>query len=446
MTACDEIRSLLSAMIDNELTAEQMTRASDHLRQCSACQREWQSLKSLDAQLRERLVLTGVNGKSIVEKFDNLRSGDSSADDDLRSRSPLGAKRPSTATPVSTATPPFAEKRNIRKTLLVVVAMAASLVGLLALRDQFAWISPVMPQQNAEVDSLETPSSRVVARLVRATGVVEMQLQGSSRWDSVMTTPETPLVQGCRLRTGDSVLCEIETADRAKIRLNETGEVVFRDAGEIELIKGQLWCLASERSGIEIDLSVESKPVPQIASFTCPSESEFQCHTSDQGASCDSVSLDNSLAEMSYGAETCLIEPGETVSINEQRRIARTPNGSVDAKIWQLPLLAVGESIDGELRSALNRLLAPIGMTKVRHMNEEQIRRLGPAGAIPLLAYAVTETGADNLRLRQTAVSLAHDFADQRSIELLKRLAADPDSVISSQAERTLQRISQSLQ
>ena len=89
----------------------------------------------------------------------------------------------------------------------------------------------------------------------------------------------------------------------------------------------------------------------------------------------------------------------------------------------------------------MNVLLAPIGRTKARHLHEQQIRALGPRGAIPLLTYAAGELSDDQLDLRRTAVSLAKDLADGRSIELLQQLSKDSDPYISGKAKATLERI-----
>ncbi|MCA9140513.1 MAG: HEAT repeat domain-containing protein, partial [Planctomycetales bacterium] len=364
-----------------------------HLERCVHCQHDLQSLKAFDAHLQETLVL----------------------EPDLANKIPTVAL---------TDTPNRSSWRVVSVGFAAVAAVAATiLIG--------TW-------------TFNQPSDTrppIVARLVRATGAVEVQLPGSMQWNSVDQDDEASFGVGVRLRTGTSVLCEIETADQAKIRLNEAGEVVIRDSKEIELVRGQLWCLASDQSGIEIDVAVGGAKPPSIASFTCPSESEFQCDAEQSFASCDSVSLQNSQTEMSFGSDVCVIRPGETVSIDGNKQVQLKPSANAETKVWQLPLLAIGNPLDDELRSSLNRLLAPIGMTKARHLNEMQIRSLGPRGAIPLLAYALTETSPERLRLRRTAVSLASEVADAQSIEMLRQLTEDPDAMIAAQSQQALQRI-----
>ena len=112
-----------------------------------------------------------------------------------------------------------------------------------------------------------------------------------------------------------------------------------------------------------------------------------------------------------------------------------------DNDAWQLPLLALSRGSRRELHDSIQRLLAPIGMTKAQHLNETQIRALGPAGAIPLLAYVTEQPNDKDKFLRHTAMRLAVESADNSATALLSRLTSDNDPYIATQAQKALARI-----
>lgn len=408
MMSCEQSRSLLGLLMDQELADAQSDAVRDHLAQCDECRRDWESLNALDTQLKSALRLDGVDQA--------VAAIEASADHFV--------------------TCPTTQPR--KRSIWLVVALATAvclLITTLVARNRVPW---AVDDGVVGRPATDTP---IVATLIRATGAVQVQHPGSAAWDSIEHADATPLPKGSRLRTQPTVLCELQTSDKGKIRLNEAGEVVLHGTTEIELVKGQIWCLVPGDREIEIDFALRQKTTPIIASMACPSSSEFQCSIGDYVASCDSNSLRNPPAQMTVGTKGYAVQPGETVSIDVEQNVERKGVCDSTTKVWQLPLLAIGNPVDRELTDAMSELLAPIGKTKARHLNETQIRRLGPAGALPLLAYAATETAPDQLALRRTAVALARDLADQRSKQWLAKLAADPDPFLSAQAVKTLERI-----
>lgn len=407
MRSCQQTRERLSEWLDNETSAADATEIHQHLRNCPQCQQEWESLQSLDRDLKATLQLDGVD-----ERISTIRRV---AQDQLKSR----------RTGFDTIS---------RRVALLAALAAAILVALFVFRG----LDHTTADGKAGLG--ESIEPMIVARLVKATGDVQVMNPGNQHWDSIQPSTLVSLEKGARLRTDDSVLCELQTVDDGKIRVDRSCEVVFRDQSEIELIRGKIWCLAPEKNSLDIEINSSASPNIPIATMTCPSGSEFQCGVQDDVASCQSLSPTNSKTEMWVGSTACSVGPGESVSIDSKQNVQRNPE-SESTKIWQLPLLAIHSPIDDELRLVMQKLLAPIGMTKAMHFNEQQIRALGPAGAIPLLAYAATESDASHLNLRRTAVSLARDLADESAIDLLTKLASDPDASISKQAAETLNRI-----
>lgn len=60
MSACQDVRRELSALLDRELPPEKSAAVQDHLLSCQACQREWEALQSVDGQLQRLLAIDDV--------------------------------------------------------------------------------------------------------------------------------------------------------------------------------------------------------------------------------------------------------------------------------------------------------------------------------------------------------------------------------------------------
>ncbi|MDA1180030.1 MAG: zf-HC2 domain-containing protein [Planctomycetota bacterium] len=402
MNGCDQFLSLFSALIDGELTDEETCATETHLQSCEACRREWQSLQHLDGQLAQHLIVRDVASK---------------------------------ADAISRATEIQASRRsldwNLSSWISLVAAVAAALLLLVL---PFLW-----SDKGRSGTSITT--TQVVARLVRSTGPVQVLPPGASHWTEVNADSHNLLFVGSRLRTGKGVVCEFETTAKGTIRVNKSAELMLRDPRQVELVSGQLWCLAPEDDSINLDVAVKKFDPNAFATFRCPSKSEVQCEAVNDGGHYDSVSTANAQTSVTVGDFSCVVCPGEVVTIDSANRVDRADSADSASKIWQLPLLAVGGRADGELVSLLNHVLAPIGSTKIMHLNERQIRQLGPLGSIPLLAYTITETSPEHLKYRHTAIRLASELADQRATPLLESLLSDPDHYVADLARKTLARI-----
>ncbi|MCO8121798.1 anti-sigma factor [Stieleria sp. TO1_6] len=405
MNECDDVRQQLSALLDGEIAEGTASIIHRHLDACSQCQSEWKSLGSLDHKLRDALVVCDVDDRVAT---------------------------------IIRATQPVVDRgqNRLQRWFVAVAALAATLFVLV-------WANRTTSPSQAihQSRSLNQPVIETVARLVKATGAVQILPPGTDQWSAVDQSSDTAIAKGSRLRTDLDVICELRTSKQGKVRLNESGEMVLHDAQKVELVSGQLWCLAPQTTSIDVDLPVKVNSAVPLAVMACPSSSEFQCVSTAGVRSCDSVSPTNPPGQLLIGTTTYSVDPGETVSIDDDQNVDRRSDPQLIDKVWQLPLLAIGTEADPELVDSITRLLAPIGRTKAMHLNEQQIRRLGPHGATALLAYVVTESSADQLALRRTAIHIAADLADHRSISLLQKLASDSDREISRRAQETLQRI-----
>ncbi len=401
MSDCDRVRILLSARIDEELDMDESKEVDSHMATCSACQHEWSLLKDIDQRLAIAIAIPNLDSKcaAIMEQARSVRP------------------------PMSTQGP------SLRLAAIATALAATILVAMVPFFRERKKSQPVNP----------TPI--YIAQLVRATGPVHFRGPGEDVWTEIGPDGKESLIAGSSLKTREGVLCELHTTSKGIIRLNESAEVVIVEPNQVALIAGQLWCLASEATSIDVSLADDNKGAPLSMSFSCPRSTELQCVAGKNFASCDSVSSDNSVATVTVGSMVCAVAPGESVSIDREQNIDRQMIVESSKKVWQLPLLAIGSDVDQELVSLLDRLLSPIGMTKTISLNEQQIRRLGPRGAIPLLAYAVSEKSSQHLPLRRTAVRIGSEIADQESVRLLKLLTGDSDAMIASFARTALERI-----
>jgi Putative zinc-finger len=404
MKACDRFLPLLSQFIDDELESDLARETEAHMESCEACRRELESLQGLDGQLSRALVVSDVAAK--VETITR-----SSAIQIVR-RSPGWG----------------------RSSWISLVAAVAAVL-----------LIAVLPFLSGEREDPNTViSNSMVARLVRSTGLVQVLPPGATDWLDASAESNPTLLLGSRLKTSDRVMCEFKTTAKATIRVNESAELVLRDAKQVELVAGQLWCSAPADADINVDVAVKnlnSTSKKLIGTFRCPSASEIQCETLNDSARYVSVSPANAESCVTIGKNSWSVSPGESVSIDSSNKVDRTAAADSTTKIWQLPLLAVDGRADQELLSLLNFVLAPIGMTKAMHFNEQQIRQLGPSGSIPLLSYAVTEKSSERLTLRRTAVRMASEVADQRAASLLESLQTDSDPYIAELAKATHARI-----
>lgn len=402
MNACSQFLSLLSALIDGELSDDEARETEFHLKSCDACRREWESLRKLDGQLKQHLVVRDVASKAeVISRASEIQTGRSTPN------------------------------RNLSLWASFAAAVTAAVLLL------------VLPSRWGDKGKLEKSIATIptAARLVRSTGPVEVLPPGARDWTKASAESNSLLLVGSRLKTSSSVVCEFETTAKGTIRVNTSAELILRDPKQVELVSGQMWCLAPLDDSINLDVAVKNVESAAVAKFSCPRRAEVQCEVGNDGARYDLVSSANAEAHVSFGDFSCVVGSGEVVSIDSANRVGRASSAESANKIWQLPLLAVGGRADRELVSLLNHVLAPIGGTKVMHLNERQIRQLGPLGSIPLLAYAITETSPEHLMLRRTAMQLASELADQNAVTLLETLQSDPDHHIADLAKTTLARI-----
>jgi hypothetical protein len=237
----------------------------------------------------------------------------------------------------------------------------------------------------------------LAATLVRSTGSVDVYNASNQAWQRIDAQKRLELRNGDRIRTMPSVACELKTVEDATLRMNKGCELHVVSKDELVCVSGEVWCRADE-SPVQVS-------VPAKIAFTCP--------------------------------------PGECVvtDASDVASVSIESESDVTQQIWQLPLLSIGNEFDPELGDMLEQLLVGVGHSKARYVSEDQLRALGPAGAIPLLAYVASERSEQQPELRQQAARIGCELADAEAIDRLQSLKKDRDQVVAGYANRAIDRL-----
>jgi len=404
---CHDALSLLSPLLDGELSTAETTDVRAHLATCAECRLEWEELQELETQLQDRLTVR--HETALLARVDRL------IDQSLA--------RPVSAQPV-VVRPPAPRPKSWG----VVVLAAALLVAVLTLLRLPGPPAPAAPVQ--------------VASVAYAVGDVEIQRPGAAGWSPLRKGVRAELEEGCRLRTPRDGMCEVQTSCEGTLRLNRETEVVVHVQERVELVRGELWAQAARQCELDIQLPVAAKTkTPPISVFTCPSSSELQWRIEDSKTTCMATSSPVSVKHQDTPAPVS-IGRGQAMAMVEGRPDEITYRGdALAATSWQMPLLAQKPPEDSELQARLDAMLATIGETKVSYLFEEQIEQLGPAGTIPLLAYVRSSGSQAHPARRHRAMNLVLKMASRDQIEAVRELLSDPDPIVRDRAAATIRRL-----
>ncbi len=398
---CEQCNCHLSALIDGELSATVQREVQRHLDKCRSCRDALDDLKMLDAKLTDQLALSSNAIDRAVDA----------------STTPLGPQ------------PSLARARWIEQ------IPAWSIVAVVAASIALAFV--LLPRKDDPLPGTALPTA---GRLVSTTGSVEVLDPESQRWQPFVSSNE--LFIGSRIRTPVGVNCEIEMADRATLRLGGAAELAIRSPKHIEVLQGQVWCRTSESEPLRVDART---PNSQLASsMICPANSEFQWTIDSNRAVVQALA--GPATEWTGTDFRCPVGPGERIAVDNQQNVERSEEDLASTKIWQLPLLAVSGKGQEELDRVIEAALIRIGRTKTGYLDEQQIRQLGPRGAIPLLAYVQSDRSGAQVSVRHRAMQIATELADESASSRLRQLSSDQDDTIAEHAKRALQRIENNVQ
>lgn len=404
---CEQTRLELSAWLDDELSSERRQQIDAHLHQCAVCQQTLEELRHVDARFQSlRLPLAAQ--QRVLEAAESIHVEPTDSDS------------------------PFGRRRMIP---WVVAALAASIAIAIVS------IKPRDPDPIVVGPMATEPAA--VARIVRSTGDLEALDPGSEQWQRVAADQPHSLSAGTRLRTLPDVVCEITTSNQSTIRLDASSEIVLHSPEHVQVIDGQIWSRIATNETLRVDTPVpgdrSETESDSLLTMKCPSGSEFQWSVDSDTSVFQSLADDGCELTL-LDTFTCPVGGREKVSIRRDLEVQREPTHVQSAKVWQIPLLAMDQS-DTELSGMLESLLIQIGGTKAGFMHEQQVRRLGPQGAIPLLAYVQSERSEQNQSARRHAMRIAAETADGSALDRLQVLQSDADPEIAALAKHAIARI-----
>ena len=406
----------ITLWLDGELIPEDRALAELQLQSDSVAMHEWVEARDLDARLRAVLP---------APRWDDAYLEPGSSRQAALTPSPSPGGRGGQEGRAS---------RNARQTsrpLVALLAVAACLLLAIVL-----------------LRSEGNPVVASVATLTHATGPVEVRQPTETAWTHVAHPHNLSLVAGAHVRTPAESLCEVATPSRGLVRVNQQTEFIVHRPEEIELVIGQFWCRASTQTPLVVSVpgkaNVEppaSIALPEMCLFTCPSSSETLWRIDDQVARCIAVS--EQTTELRSGAnQTWTITPGQSMACSPGGHHELTGYyDRLQATSWQLPLLNTRPPNDPDLQGMLQGLLADVGMTKVRSFDSSQIRSLGPAGTLPLIAFVRSPESQARPELRRRAMEIVADLAPASTRPDLEILATDADPEVARLARVALTRM-----
>lgn len=409
----------IDRLLDGALSRDERAVAEQQLQTDPLTQIEWDEACRRDKQLRAALTVPTLDEAVFLER--------------LRESSAPTARAISLGGSEGPERPTSSNSRPLRHPLIALLAVAACLgLAIVLLRSE------------------GDPAAVGVATLTHATGPIEVRQPTETGWTHVAQPRNLELVAGAHVRTPAESLCEVTTPSQGLVRVNQQTEFVVHRPEEIELVNGQFWCRASAQTPLLVSVPGQSameppghvKTLPELCLFTCPSDSETLWKIDNQVGRCIAVS--EQATELRSGADqTWTIPPGQSM--------ACTPGGNheltgyydrLQATSWQLPLLNTRPPNDPDLQGMLQGLLADVGMTKVSSFDSRQIRSLGPAGTLPLIAFVRSPESQLRPELRHRAMEIVADLAPASTRPDLELLATDADDEVARFARVAIDRIS----
>jgi len=414
---CNVACGHLSAWMDSELSPDEASLLEAHVASCAACRATLEALRSEDGDLRSAFAGSRQAAQRVAAAV--LQELDREA-------------------PVVQVAPHWGRDWS----RLLLAAAAGFLLAVVLFQPWKNAATPVQPPGTAEAGPHATEP--VAARLVVATGGIEMRPREAPKWLLCPEPAGLTCATGSLIKTGPDARCELTTSDGCVIRLNRETEISLASPGKVEVRQGQIWCSAPENVSLTICAPARGgaaeKPVSSDWVAACNSNSSL---ITDVGKGGDvQVMTAGGETELQTPRESQRLKPGECASI-VGGQIVKSP-GRMDAVLaqsWIHPLLVRKGHGDKELADRVDQLLARMGQSKVTLLYEQEIRGLGEFAALPLLRYVQSPISVDEPSRRRMAMHILSDIAPSWMVPDLIGLLDDPSEEIRVRSAQTLLRL-----
>jgi ferric-dicitrate binding protein FerR (iron transport regulator) len=407
---CEAVCESLGAWIDRQLPADEAAALEAHLATCGECRAAAEALRAQDAELLRAFQPGREAARRVAE----------SAIAELHRDAPVAvADRPGS---------------NRKWVSLVLAATAGFLLAIFLFPP---WKRSAVDPPAGGIAGLP-PTIEPVAKLVVATGNVEVQPPGASTWQSADYVDQFLCPSNGVVRTGPNVQCEWQTTDGSVIRLNGDTQIRFASAGVVEVERGQIACSSPTNGSLKVVVP-ERAAAAASPWFMCQSQSSAVAAIAPDGNVQVTAAAGEVALQTSAGSEP--LRGGESVRLVEGRIVKGDYTDPLLATAWTGALLVRKGHDDAELAARVDQLLARLGQSKVSLLYEEEIRALGEYAVLPLVKFVESPLSQESRTHRQQAITLVSDLAPTWAIPDLIKLLSDPDAYVRSQAARALQRL-----
>lgn len=433
---CSHAQMMFSAWLDKQLSVDDHSAIQEHLRECGDCRNMAEQLAQDDRLLRQAFAAPRASAEQkvarIVQQFSQTLAdpGEPSINHKPVVLAPSAGASVAAEGTVSLSTRRMSPRGGQFWSMLGGLAAGFLIAALIfqPWNHERERPQPDLVAETADHSDIEKPAVKV-AQVTHVVGPVEMKSPQANNW--FVCPADSPVLEGCALRTMDDTLCELSTSSGGQVRMSAGTEVSFSDQDEIRLTKGRMWFSARND---KVPMEVEIPPGKIVAK-----NAVFDVSCLDQVTILTVASGELTLA--SAGSEVILTERDRiTWQGNQIRERERVFDTLLDTR-WVNRLLLDKGPNDEEFNQRINEILASMGEAKVSWLYESEIRALGSEVVLPLVRFLESSRSASNQELRSKAGLLVGDLADSSHVPSLIGLLNDENAEVRFHAARALQRL-----